>query len=130
MQLSWLTNVAIQFFCAMQPLMRKDWAKRTTELLRPSPQANLICLEFPVSKPAKSGGPPFSAPSKAYLEHLSHPGEDVAYDAEGNVKMNPLAESSPNALERVGHWHPADTHQVGKNKDGDVEDYISVWRHR
>lgn len=110
--------------------MRKDWARRMTELLRPSPQANLICLEFPTGKPAKSGGPPYSSPSKAYFEHLSHPGENVPYDEEGNVKMNPLAPSSPNALERVGHWHPADTHKVGKDKDGIVEDYISVWRHR
>ncbi|EXJ60005.1 hypothetical protein A1O7_04153 [Cladophialophora yegresii CBS 114405] len=118
------------FFCAMHPSMRKDWAKRMTELLRASPQANLVCLEFPISKPAKSGGPPFSVPPKTYLEHLSHPGEEIAYDSEGNVKMNPLVESSPNAFERVGHWHPADTHQVGKDKDGNVEDYISVWRHR
>jgi hypothetical protein len=110
--------------------MRKDWAKRMTELLRPSPQANLICLEFPVSKPPKSGGPPFGVTSKTYMEHLSHPGEEVAYDAEGSVKLNPLGESGPNALERVGHWHPADTHKVGKDKDGNVEDYISVWRHR
>lgn len=110
--------------------MRKDWAKRMTEILRPSPLANLICLEFPVSKPVKSGGPPYGVAPKTYLEHLSHPGEDIPYDAEGSVKMNPLAPSSPNALERVAHWHPAATHKVGLDKDGNVEDYISVWRHR
>ncbi|EHY58462.1 hypothetical protein HRR83_007168 [Exophiala dermatitidis] len=118
------------FFCAMEPRLRPAWAKRMTELLRHSPQANLICLEFPTNKPASLGGPPFASPPKAYLEHLSHPGEEVKYDAEGEVRLNPLAPSSPGALERVGHWHPADTHQVGKDADGNVLDYIAVWRHR
>jgi len=118
------------FFCAMQLPMRPAWAKRMAELLRPSPQANLICLEFPTSKPAMAGGPPFASPPKAYFEHLSHPGEEVKYDAEGNVKMNPLAPSSPGALERVGHWQPADTHKVGKDAEGKVQDWIAVWRHR
>ncbi|OAL34822.1 hypothetical protein AYO20_05782 [Fonsecaea nubica] len=118
------------FFCAMRPGMRPAWAKRMTELLRHSPRANLVCLEFPVTKPVKSGGPPYGVASKTYLEHLSHPGEEIPYDEEGNVKMNPLAPSSLGAMERVGHWHPADTHNVGKDKNGNVEDYISVWRHR
>lgn len=110
--------------------MRPAWAKRMSDLLRHSAQANLICLEFPTTKPAAAGGPPFASPPKAYMEHLSHPGEEVKYDPEGNVRMNPLAPSSPGALERVGHWHPADTHQVGKDADGNVQDYIAVWRHR
>lgn len=71
-----------------------------------------------------------SRPSKAYIEHLSHPGEKVPYDDEGNVKYQPLAESGPGALERVGYWHPADTHKVGKTEAGDVTDFISIWRHR
>ncbi|KAL6245948.1 hypothetical protein RBB50_007101 [Rhinocladiella similis] len=118
------------FFCAMQPPMRPAWARRMSQLLRSDPQADLICLEFPTNKPTAAGGPPFASPPKAYLEHLSHPGEDVKYDAEGNVRMNPLAPSSPGGLERVGHWHPADTHQVGKDAEGNVQDWISVWRHR
>ncbi|KAK4946028.1 hypothetical protein LTR10_014830 [Elasticomyces elasticus] len=118
------------FFCAMQLPMRPAWAKRMSQLLRPDPQANLICLEFPTNKPAQAGGPPFASPPKAYLEHLSHPGEEVKYDAEGNVRMNPLAPSSPGALERVGHWQPADTHKVGKDAEDKVQDWISVWRHR
>ncbi|EXJ95784.1 hypothetical protein A1O1_00908 [Capronia coronata CBS 617.96] len=117
------------FFCAMDPKMRPSWAMRMTELLRKSSQANLICLEFPTTKPAAAGGPPFASSPKAYLEHLSYPGEEIKYDAEGNVVPNPQAPSSPGALERVGHWHPADTHKVGKDADGKVEDYVSVWRH-
>jgi len=118
------------FFCAMDPSMRPAWAQRMCDLLRHSPQANLICLEFPVSKPPKSGGPPHGSPSKAYVEHLSHPGEDIKYDAEGNIRANPLAPSSPGGLERVGHWQPADTHKVGKTAEGNVEDWIAIWRHR
>lgn len=125
----WLTRL-LQFFCAMTPDMRPAWAKRMSELLRDSPQSNLVCLEFPVTKPAKSGGPPFGVPPKTYVEHLSHPGENIPYDADGYVKSNPLEPIAPGGLEKVGHWHPADTHKVGKDKDGNVEDYISVWRHR
>jgi hypothetical protein len=118
------------FFCAMRPSMRPAWAKRMSELLADSPTANLICLEFPTDKPAAAGGPPFGSPSKAYIEHLSHPGEEIPYDEQGNVKYQPLAESSPGALERVGHWHPGDTHAIGKDEAGNVKDFISVWRHR
>lgn len=81
-------------------------------------------------KPVGAGGPPFSSPSKAYLEHLSHPGEDVPYDAEGNVQLNPLKGASPAGLERVAHFKPADTHKIGKNEAGEVMDRVSIWRHR
>lgn len=64
------------------------------------------------------------------MEHLSHPGEDVPYSEEGEVRIQPFAESGPGALERVGHWQPSDTHAIGKDADGQVVDYISVWRHR
>ena len=79
------------FFCAMNPSMRPAWAQRMSDLLADSATAHLVCLEFPTDKPPSSGGPPHSSPSKAYIEHLSHPGEDVPYDEEGNVKYQPLA---------------------------------------
>lgn len=63
------------------------------------------------------------------MAHLSHPGVEIPYDEAGNVKFNPLADSTPGALERVGYFHPADTHQAGKDEDGNVRDFISVWRH-
>ena len=118
-----------QFFCAMNPKMRPAWAQRMSELLADSSQANLICLEFPTDKPASSGGPPFGSPSKAYLMHLCQPGNEVPYQ-NGEPKFDANWESGPGALERVGYWHPADTHQVGKDETGNVKDYISVWRHR
>ena len=114
----------------MHPSMRPEWAKRHSELLANSPLANLICLEFPIGKGVNTGGPPFGVTSVAYLEHLSRPGQDIPYDAEGNVKFNPNPDLGPGALERVDYFHPADTHQVGKDDQGNVMDYISIWRHR
>jgi len=118
------------FFCAMDPSMRPQWALRMAQLLGPSPQGNLICLEFPTTKEASAGGPPFSSPPKAYMEHLSHPGEQVPYDSEGNVKWNPLAEASPQGLERVAHFNPKDAHSIGKDDQGNVRDFVAIWRHR
>lgn len=109
--------------------MRPEWSLRTSELLGPSPQANLICVEFPVNKPPASGGPPYSSPPKAYMEHLSHPGESLPYDSEGAVIANPLREKSSEGLERVAHWQPERTHEVGKDEQGNVLDYVSIWRH-
>lgn len=114
----------------MNPSMRPQWALRMAQLLGPSPHANLICLEFPTTKEAAAGGPPFSSPPKAYMEHLSHPGEQVPYDTEGNVKWNPLAEASPQGLERVAHFNPKDTHSIGKDEQGNVRDFVAIWRHR
>ncbi len=101
-----------------------------SDLLADSARANLICLEFPSDKPASSGGPPHGSPSKAYLMHLNRPGQEVPYDENGNPKYDINAESGAGALERVGYWHPSDTHQIGKDSEGNVKDYISVWRHR
>lgn len=109
--------------------MRPEWSMRMSELLGASPQANLICLEFPVTKPPATSGPPYGSPSKAYMEHLSHPGEDVPYDSEGAVIANPLREVSHEGLERVAYWHPESTHDVGKDEHGNVQDYVSIWRH-
>lgn len=110
--------------------MRPKWALRQTQLLAPSPAGNLICLEFPRQKDPSVAGPPFGSSSEAYLEHLSHPGEDIPYDDKGLVKGDPLREPSQNGLERVLYWQPTRTHEVGKGKDGDVYDRVSVWRRR
>lgn len=64
------------------------------------------------------------------MEHLSHPGVEIAYTADGEVKLDPFADSHPGALERVAHFRPSDTHAIGKAADGTVNDYVSVWRHR
>ncbi|RMJ22062.1 Thiol methyltransferase [Aspergillus sp. HF37] len=118
------------FFCALNPSMRPQWALRQAQLLAPSPAGNLICLEFPRHKDPSLGGPPFFSASEAYLEHLSHPGEDIPYDDKGFVKSDRLRAPSDNGLERVLHWEPTRTHDVGKGKDGGIHDRVSVWRRR
>lgn len=64
------------------------------------------------------------------MEHLSHPGEDIVYEDSGQVRMDPLREPSENGLERVAHWQPENTHSVGKDENGNVRDWLAVWRRR
>lgn len=86
----------------------------------------LMCVEFPTYKPATTGGPPFGLPPKIYLAHLNHPGEKLPYDAEGNLKDEDVSTDGLTdvALERVAHWKPERTHEIGKGTD-----WVSVWRH-
>ncbi|KAJ5380028.1 uncharacterized protein N7496_002456 [Penicillium cataractarum] len=118
------------FFCALTPDLRPKWALRHTELLAPSPAGNLICLEFPRHKDPLAGGPPYASPSEAYVEHLSHPGEKISYNAKGLVNADPLREPSKAGLERVAHWQPERTHTVGQGENGVIHDRVSIWRRR
>ncbi|KAL4930783.1 putative thiol methyltransferase [Aspergillus undulatus] len=117
------------FFCAFPSTMRPAWALRHSQLLAPSPQGNLVCLEFPRHKDPLQHGPPYSAPSEAYMEHLSHPGEEIKYDDKtGRVKSDPLRPTSELGLERVAYWQPAKTHDFGTSQEGEVLDRVSIWR--
>ncbi|KXG53064.1 TPMT family [Penicillium griseofulvum] len=118
------------FFCALEPSMRPKWALRHTQLLAPSPAGNLICLEFPRHKDPQAAGPPFASSSEAYMAHLSHPGEEVPYDAKGVVKHEPLRAPSKAGLERVAYWTPERTHEVGQGENGVIHDRVSIWRRR
>ncbi|KAK2768648.1 hypothetical protein FQN54_000504 [Arachnomyces sp. PD_36] len=118
------------FFCALNPSLRPTWALRMTQLLAPSPRGNLICLEFPTTKAPSASGPPFASPPEVYMEHLSHPGEDIVYGDNGKVRMDPLREPSEKGLERVVHWQPENTHSVGKDEEGNVRDWLAIWRRR
>ncbi|GAD95594.1 thiol methyltransferase [Paecilomyces variotii No. 5] len=118
------------FFCALNPSMRPKWALRHTQLLAPAPRGNLICLEFPTHKDPLAPGPPFAAPSDAYMEHLSYPGEEIPYDDKGRIKANLLRPANDNGMERVSFWQPERTHDKGKDATGEVRDRVSVWRLR
>ncbi|MCJ1371224.1 hypothetical protein MMC20_002439 [Loxospora ochrophaea] len=112
------------FLSALPPALRPLWSLRHSQLLNSEPSSNLICIEFPTYKEPSAGGPPFACPPKAYLEHLSHPGEAPSYDDNGHVKENILRRPSLGGLERVAHWQPERTHEIGKGTD-----WISIWRH-
>lgn len=100
-----------------------------SQLLGPEPYCNLICLEFPTYKLPSTGGPPFGSPPEAYFEHLGHPGVQIPYDEDGNVQTGTIKETTKDDLVRVAHWQPKSTHDVGKDADGNVLDFIAVWRH-
>ncbi|KAJ5082822.1 hypothetical protein N7532_011865 [Penicillium argentinense] len=118
------------FFCALEPSLRPKWALRHTQLLAPSPAGNLICLEFPRQKDPKAAGPPYAAPSETYVEHLSHPGENIPYNDQGIIKQDPLRAPSKGGLERVAYWQPERTHENGLDENGKIEDRVSIWRLR
>ena len=91
---------------------------------------HLICIEFPSTKDPKIGGPPYALPPQVYVEHLSHPGEELPYDREtGRVVQRSTKANSNAALIRTAHWQPARTHEIGKSPDGKVTDWISLWQH-
>lgn len=99
-----------------------------SQLLRD--QGNLICIEFPSNKDPRFGGPPYALPPPVYVEHLSHPGEELPYDKEtGRVVEDSSRPSTAGALERKAHWQPARTHEIGTGANGEVNDWISVWHH-
>ncbi|EFQ97922.1 hypothetical protein MGYG_00959 [Nannizzia gypsea CBS 118893] len=118
------------FFCALNPILRPEWALRHSQLLAQSPRGHLICLEFPTMKDPTLGGPPFASTPEAYLEHLSNPGEEIPYDDKGNVQVGLANKAGGNGLIRIAHWHPERTHEIGKDSDGTVRDWVAIWRHK
>lgn len=119
----------VQFFCALNPALRPKWASRMTQLLGPAPHSNLICLEFPTYKSLSTGGPPFGSSPEAYLKHLSHPGEEIRYDEQGTVQTDAPDGATEDALVRIAHWQPKRTHEVGKDENGNIRDFVAIWRH-
>ncbi|KAI9809404.1 MAG: hypothetical protein M1826_003917 [Phylliscum demangeonii] len=113
------------FFCALSPSMRPVWALRYYRLLADHPSSRLLCLEFPTAKPPATKGPPFGVSSAVYVAQLEHPGQELPYDDEGNLLVDQLHPSSPIGLERVAHWQPERTHEIGKGTD-----WVSVWRRK
>lgn len=105
--------------------MRPAWAQRMSQLLAKGPSGRLICIEFPTYKEPSTGGPPFGLTPQTYVEHLSHPGEELAYDENGHVKVRSQGQPTSGSLERLDHWQPARTHEIGKGTD-----WVSVWSHR
>lgn len=112
-----------QFLCALPPTLRPAWSLRYSQLLSTDPSSCLICLEFPTTKPASMKGPPFGVPSKVYVGHLTHPGEQLPYDEQDNLSENKIGAPSQQGLVRVAHWQPERTHEIGKGTD-----WVSMWK--
>lgn len=111
------------FLCALPPSLRWKWAKRMSELL--APKGVLICLEFPLAKPPKSGGPPFGLSSQLYIELFKQPGAEVTYAEDGYVDVDDDRRVGSEGLIRLAHWQPERTHSIGKGID-----MVSMWQHK
>lgn len=125
------------FLCALPRELRPTWAKRMSELL--APDGFLVCLEWPLQKSPKEGGPPHGLSAELYEELLRKPGQEVKYDdddgeGEGYVVVSAGDSttsgggggddgSAKNALVRLERYRPSRTHEAGKDSD-----YISIWK--
>ena len=90
-----------------------------------SPAGRLFCLEFPLNKEPRAGGPPWAVRPELYLALLQSPGQDVEYDEAGLVRYDAATSRvGATGLERIGRWQPDRTHEVGKGVD-----MMSVWKH-
>lgn len=110
------------FLCALPLELRPPWAKRMSELL--GPDGRLVCLEWPLGKDPKEGGPPHGLTSNLYEQLFLRPGEEVKYAESGTVAADQSVEKSDAALVRMAHFMPKRTHEAGKDKD-----YVSIWKH-
>ena len=97
-----------------------------SELIKPG-SGRLVCLEWPLHKPASTGGPPWGTEGEAYTAHLNHPGGKIAYDKSGAVVQPSSSSSSAGALKRLTRVKPKRTHKAGYDEEGNVIDFISVW---
>jgi SAM-dependent methyltransferase len=97
------------FLCALPPSARGAWAARMKSLLLPR-GGRLVCLEFPLHKPAGAGGPPFGLSEEIYVGLLTGTETDGAGEGAGP------------GLTRLGRWRPRRSHEGQQGKD-----YVSVW---
>lgn len=116
-----------QFFCALPPEARPKWAARMSSLLTPN-TGRLICLEWPLHKDSSTGGPPWGLRTETYVAHLSRPGEDIRYGADGKPLPEEVQQpATDTGLRCLTRLQPRRTHKAGLDSDGKVIDYISVW---
>ena len=110
------------FLCALQAEVRPQWAKQMSKLL--APDGTLICLEGPLTKPPKAGGPLHGLSSELYTQLFKQPGMDVTYAEDGHVTPDERSLNQSSGLRRVAQWSPARTHSVGEGAD-----MVSIWKH-
>ena len=88
-----------------------------------------MCLEFPTYKPSSLGGPPWAAPPKVYTAHLPRPGEELPYGEDESLLEDKLGPPSKSGLQRIEHFTPKRTHEIGYNEEGEITDRVGVWAH-
>lgn len=111
------------FLCALAPEMRPQWAARMSELL--SPEGTLICMEYPLGRERKLGGPPHGLQKEVYEQVFARPGAVIGYDDDSDRVREELSDpQAENALVRVERWDPPETFEDQK---GSI--MVSAWRH-
>ncbi|KAI1414467.1 S-adenosyl-L-methionine-dependent methyltransferase [Hypoxylon sp. FL1857] len=103
------------FLCALAPEMRKDWARRMSELL--SPSGVLVCLEFPLYKELTAPGPPWGL--KGVHWNILAEGGDGIIDKESASETGQLQ----GQFERIAYFKPQRSYEIGKGTD-----MFSVWK--
>ncbi|PIM98237.1 Thiol S-methyltransferase [Handroanthus impetiginosus] len=83
------------FFCAIEPELRSQWARKISDLLKPD--GELITLMFPIDD--HEGGPPYKV-STADYEEVLHP---VGFRAT-QIVDNELAIAPRRGREKLGRW--------------------------
>jgi len=116
-----------QFLAALPPETRPAWARRYRQLLAPT--GRLVCLEFPAAKDPSSGGPPWALPPQIYMAHLSRPGQELPYSEDGHLLEDQVGEPAKDGLRRIQHFQPKRTHPVSVDANGNVTDWVSIWKH-
>ena len=110
------------FLCALPPSLRPQWAARMSQLL--SPNGRLVCLEYPLGKDPKLGGPPHGLEHELYEQLLAKPGQEVNYNISGHVCEDRSGDKTDNALVKIDEWTPS---RMFDTQKGQV--MVSVWRH-
>ncbi|KAF2279102.1 S-adenosyl-L-methionine-dependent methyltransferase [Westerdykella ornata] len=105
------------FLCALHPSMRRLWARRMAELLKPG--GLLVCLEFPLWKDLKAEGPPWGL-KDVYWDLLACGGDGLVQD-DGK-------EREPRNTENVQFVRELYLKPARSYKQGRGEDMLSVWR--
>lgn len=68
-------NQPVRFFVAIPPVLRSDWAKQISALLKPG--GYLITLIYPLDLPVDDDGPPFFVKPEHYVDVLGDGWEKV-----------------------------------------------------
>lgn len=110
------------FLCALPPTLRPQWAARMSQLL--SPTGRLVCLEYPLGKDPKLGGPPHGLSRELYEQLLAKPGQEVNYNLSGHVCEDRSGDKTEKALVKVNEWTPERVFEAQKGQAR-----VSVWRH-
>ena len=63
------------------------------------------------------------------MAHLPRPGKELPYAEDGELLESEIGEATKDGLQRIEHFQPKRTHEIGYAEDGTVTDWVSVWSH-